>query len=101
MRPRKPFALLTGLALLTLAGCSGNVRVTGQLVENGKPYPLPGGEMVEVHFLSTDPAMYPPRDFLKMADPDGSFVADAGDGSGRALPPGKYKVKLHSESPVL
>jgi hypothetical protein len=100
MRPWTP-TLLAALALLSLAGCSGNVRVTGQLVEDGQPYALPPGESLEVHLLSTDPAMYPPRDFLKMVDPDGRFTADQGDGSGRGLPPGRYKVKLRSETPAV
>jgi hypothetical protein len=93
MRPRKPFACLSGLALLVLAGCGGgNVRVTGQLVEDGRPFPLPPGEAVAVHIHTADPAVYPPRAYLKFVKPDGSFAAGPNDGSGKGLPPGKYKI---------
>ena len=101
MRPWKPLLLLTALALLTLAGCSGNVRVTGQVVENGQSFALPKGEALEVHFITMDPEVVPGRDYMKMVSDNGSFVADQADNSGRGLPPGKYKVTLHSETPVV
>ena len=101
MRLWQCFASLTALTLLVLTGCSSSVTVTGKLVQNGQAYALPPGESLEVHFLSADPQMYPPRDFMTMANQDGTFTADQGDPAKKGLPPGKYKLKLHSETPEL
>jgi hypothetical protein len=91
-------SLLTALALLALTGCSSNVvRVTGQVVENGQPYELQGGECVQIDIVSADPDMYPPLALTTYSKPDGTFAADPNDGTGRGLPPGKYKLKLNRE----
>jgi hypothetical protein len=94
----KPLALLSALAMVVLSGCGNRqlVRVTGQVVENGVPRHLDPGESVQIEFLTADDA---PRSLSLGVFPkqDGSFVADMNDGSGRGIPPGKYKVKLNSE----
>lgn len=89
------FAVLTAALL---GGCGGGnlVRVTGQVVENGEPVRLADGESVQIDFQTADGA-YPPLALGAYARPDGSFAADMNDGTGRGLPPGKYKVRLNSE----
>jgi hypothetical protein len=91
-------AVLVVLAAL-LTGCRDDnlVRVTGQVVENGEPVRLASGESIQIDFLTADGA-YPPLALGVYAKPDGSFAVDMNDGTGRGLPPGKYKVHLNRES---
>ena len=104
MPPRlvRPLALVGALLGPTLAGCGGKnlVRVTGQVVENGQPYSLAGGETVQIDFTTADGA-YPPLALAAYAKADGSIVVDMNDGSGKGLSPGKYKVRLNSEGTSL
>jgi hypothetical protein len=91
------------LALLValLTGCSDNlVRVTGKVVENGEPVQLASGESIQIDLLTADGA-YPPLALGVYAKPDGSFAVDMNDGTGRGLPPGKYKVHLNSEGTTI
>jgi hypothetical protein len=87
--------------LIGLTGCgSGLVRLTGQLVADGLPVRLGDGESVQLDFVTADGA-YPPLNLGVYAKPDGSFAADMNDGTGRGLPPGKYKVKFNGEGTTL
>ncbi len=92
-------ALLIGLAVLAPAGCARSdlARVTGQVVANGSPVQLGQGESVQIDFATADQA-YPPLALGVFAKKDGSFVADMNDGTGAGLRPGRYKVRLNSES---
>lgn len=94
-------AVLAVLAALT-TGCGGDnlVRVTGQVVENGEPVRLATGESLQIDFLTAD-GSYPPLALGAYAKPDGSFAVDMNDGTGRGLPPGKYKVRLNGEGTSL
>jgi hypothetical protein len=93
---------LTALALAALPGCGGEplARITGQVVANGAPRALSPGESVQIDFATADNA-YPPLALGIFAKRDGSFVADMNDGSGRGVPPGRYKVRLNGESTSL
>lgn len=98
--------LLRVVALAVLAllptGCGNEnlVRVTGQVVDNGEPVRLGAGESVQIDFLTADGA-YPPLALGAYAQSDGSFAVDMNDGTGRGLPPGKYKVRLNGEGTTL
>lgn len=97
----RPAVLFVALLCPALAGCGGNlVRVTGQVVENGTPYRLAEGEVVQLDLTTADNA-YPPLSLGTFAAKDGSFVVDMNDGTGRGLPPGKYKVRLNGENTSL
>ena len=97
---------LRGAAVVVLtvlsAGCGNEnlVRVTGQVVENGAPVQLATGESVQIDFHTAD-GTYPPLALGAYAKPDGSFAVDMNDGTGRGLPPGKYKVRLNGEGTTL
>jgi hypothetical protein len=93
---RAPLLAVLAAALLTGCGDRGLVRVTGQVVENGEPVRLSDGESVQVDFQTADGA-YPPLALGAYARPDGGFAIDMNDGTGRGLPPGKYKVRLNGE----
>jgi hypothetical protein len=96
------FALLSALALAGLAGCGGGdlVRVTGQVEENGEPRRLDQGESIRIDFTTADDLSHP-LSLGIFPKRDGSFAADMNDGSGKGLPPGRYKVKLNRESTSL
>src|SRR5262249_718652 len=85
-----------------LAGCGKNdlVRVTGQVVENGKEYRLAEGETIQIDFSTADKA-YPPLSLGTFVKRDGSFVVDMNDGTRRGLPPGKYKIRLNAGGTAL
>jgi hypothetical protein len=94
-------AVFLALAVSALPGCGNNLaRVTGQVVENGQPVQLTGGETVQIDFSTADNA-YPPLALAAYAKGDGSFVVDMNDGTGRGLTPGKYKVRLNGEGTSL
>jgi hypothetical protein len=98
----KPWALLPALAVLVLPGCGDRnlVAVIGQVVENGTPRHLDPGESIQIEFLTADEASRS-LSLGIFPKPDGSFVADMNDGSGRGIPPGNYKVRLNSEGTKL
>jgi len=92
--------LVAGLCL-ALTGCGGNlVRVTGQVVENGELYQLADGETIQIDFSTADGA-YPPLALAAFVQKDGSFAVDMNDGTGKGLPPGKYKIRLDREGTSL
>lgn len=98
---RAPWVAAFALLATLLAGCNDNlVRVTGQVVENGQPVRLAAGESIQIDLLTADGA-YPPLALGVYAKPDGSFAVDMNDGTGRGLPPGKYKVRLNSEGTTI
>jgi hypothetical protein len=95
-------AVVLALAWPALAGCGNKnlVRVTGQVVEAGEPYRLADSETIQIDFSTADNA-FPPLALGTFAKRDGSFVVDMNDGTGRGLPPGKYKVRLNGEGTSL
>ncbi len=96
--PRPLAAGLAALGCLVLSSCSsGLTKTTGQLVAGGSDYPLAAGESARVDFSTTE-GTYPPLMLTMYVKKDGSFVADMNDGSGRGLPPGKYKVRMDRET---
>lgn len=101
---RLPAVARVGFALallLAVPGCGGGlVKLTGHLEADGQPVRLGDGETVQLDFVTAD-AAYPPLNLGVYAKPDGTFAADMNDGTGRGLPPGKYKVKLNSEGTTL
>jgi hypothetical protein len=88
------------LAVLSVAGCNRGgdvVRVSGQLVKDGKPYGANlGGKEPEtfvVDFVGTIKER--PYRFAATIKPDGSFKVGGSDGSG--IPRGQYKIAvIHS-----
>jgi hypothetical protein len=97
----KPVVVLV-LAWPGLTGCGNQdlVRVTGQVVEAGEPYRLADGETIQIDFSTADNA-FPPLALGAFAKRDGSFVVDMNDGTGRGLPPGRYKIRLNREGTSL
>lgn len=82
-------------------GCGSPLAsVSGQVVADGQPLALADGESVQLDFSTADGA-FPPLALVAYVRRDGSFVADMNDGTGRGLTPGKYKVRVNSESTVL
>jgi hypothetical protein len=94
--------LVATLASAALAGCGNSnlVRVTGQVVENGQEYRLAEGETIQIDFSTADQA-YPPLSLGTFVKKDGAFVVDMNDGTGRGLPPGKYKIRLNRDGTSL
>jgi hypothetical protein len=76
------------------------VRVSGRVVQIGNDYRLGPGETVQIDFATADNA-YPPLSLGAFVKPDGSFVVDMNDGTGRGLPPGTYKIQLKAEGTSL
>ena len=99
---RRSLTLFAALASAVLAGCGSSnlVRVTGQVLENGQEYRLAEGETIQIDFSTADNA-YPPLSLGTFAKKDGSFVVDLNDGTGRGLPPGKYKIRLNGDGTSL
>ena len=94
-------AVSVALAVSALPGCGSPLaRVTGQVVENGEPVRLAGGEAVQIDFSTADGA-YPPLSLAAYARGDGNFTVDMNDGTGRGLTPGKYKVRLNGEGTTI
>jgi hypothetical protein len=98
----RPAVLLVFLTCPCLTGCGNNnlVRVTGQVVVNGEAYQLADGETIQIDFSTADDA-YPPLALGTFVKKDGRFAVDMNDGSGRGLPPGKYKLRLNHEGTSL
>ncbi len=92
--------LLVGLPLATFGcGNSNAIKVSGKLLQAGKPYVPPTGQRVVVTLHAIDvkdasgkaiPAEEPFRAYY---DPkDGSFVVPGPDGHG--ISPGKYRISI-------
>jgi hypothetical protein len=94
--------LLACLACPAAAGCGDNnlVRVTGQAVADGEAYRLADGETIQIDFTTADDA-YPPLALGTFVKKDGRFAVDRNDGTGKGLPPGKYKLRLNPEGTSL
>jgi hypothetical protein len=93
--------VLIALLCPALAGCGGNlVRVTGQVVQDGEPYRLADGETIQIDFSTADGG-YPPLALAAFVKKDGTFAVDMNDGSGKGLPPGRYKIRLDREGTSL
>ncbi len=85
-----PLVVLAVAVLAPGCGSSNVARVSGNVLKDGKPFPVAEGQWLQIHLVPVDADPGKQEIYLANLDKDGSFQFPGKEGNG--VPLGKYKV---------